>query len=66
MAKDHRLPQPHEAETAMVEVMQVRAADAPGLDPDGDLAGPGRFDRTLFDAEVAGRVDDDAAHEGGS
>jgi hypothetical protein len=47
----------------MVEIMQIRAADAPRLDADGNLAGTQRLDRALLDPEVMGRVNDDAAHE---
>jgi hypothetical protein len=46
----------------VVEVVEIRAANATGLDADGHLAGPERLDPALLDPEVAGRVDDDAAH----
>jgi hypothetical protein len=38
MTEDHGLAHPHGAEAAMVEIMQIRSADAAGLDGDLDLA----------------------------
>ena len=62
VAEDHRLAQPHGAEAAVVEVVQVGAADAAGLDRDLDLAGAGGLGRALLDAEILGGMDDDGAH----
>ena len=42
MAKNHRLAQAHGAETAMVEIMQVRAADAAEADPHPNVVGAER------------------------
>ena len=62
MAEDHRLAQPHGAEAAVVEVVQVGAADAAGLDRDLDLAGAGGLGRALLDAQILRGMDDDGAH----
>ena len=40
VAENHRLANPHRAEAAMVEVVQIGAADAAGFDGHLDLAGP--------------------------
>ena len=62
VAEDHRLAQPHGAEAAMVEVVQVGAADAPGLDRYLDFAGARCLGVALLDAQVLRGVDDDGAH----
>ena len=62
VAEDHRLAQPHGAEAAVVEVVQVGAADAAGLDRDLDLAGAGGLGLALLDAEILRGMDDDGAH----
>ncbi len=64
MAKDQRLAHADRAEAAMQIVMQVRAADAAGLDLDADLPRTGFADRDLVDAEVLFGMDDDGAHGG--
>jgi hypothetical protein len=38
VTEDHGLAHPHGAEATMVEIMQIRSADAAGLDGDLDLA----------------------------
>ena len=62
VAEHHRLPKPHGAETAVVIVMQVRAADAAALDGDRHLAGSRCFFPMIFDAEVQGLMYDDGFH----
>jgi hypothetical protein len=62
MTEDHRLAHPHGAEAAMVEVVQIRSADAAGLDGYLDLAGGGRLDFAFLDPEVAGCMNDDGFH----
>jgi hypothetical protein len=46
----------------MVEVVQIRSADAAGLDGDFDLTDGGRFNFAFLDPEVAGRMNDDGFH----
>ena len=64
MAENQRLLQADRAEPAMLVIMQVRAADAAGLDANFHLAGAGAgsggADR--FDAQVMRRMDDGGAH----
>jgi hypothetical protein len=60
VAEHHRLLDPHGAEAAMVEIVQVRAADAARLDRDADLVGSGRDRRHGLDPQVLRGVDDDA------
>ena len=62
MPEDHRLAEPDRAEAAVVEIMQVRPADAAGLDRDLDLAGSGGLGLALLDPEVLRGMDDDGAH----
>ena len=62
MAEDHRLLQPDRAETAMVIVVQIRAADAADGERHADFAGSGRSRFRRFDPEVFGVVNDDGAH----
>ena len=38
VAEDHRLPDPHRAEAALVVIMQVRTADPAGGNADADFA----------------------------
>jgi hypothetical protein len=62
MAKDHRLAQAHSAKTAVVEIVEIRAADASEADPDANLvqANLGRVD--LLDPQVLRGIGDDGAH----
>ena len=62
VTEDHRLLDPHRAETAMLVIVQVGAADAAGFDRDLDLAGSGFGECGGLHAQVLGSVDDDGAH----
>ena len=62
MAQDQRFAHPDRAETAMQVVMQVRAADAAGLDADADVERTEIGRCRLFDAQILFGVDDDCAH----
>jgi hypothetical protein len=64
VAEDHRLPDPHRAEAAVVEVVQIRAADAAGADADLDVARPEVRDGRRFDPKVVRGVDDDGERHG--
>jgi hypothetical protein len=58
----HRLLQPDGAEAAVIVVVQVRPANAAGLDPNPDIAGPKGCGCYFFNAKVFGSMDDNAAH----
>ena len=62
MAKDHRLAQAHGAETAMVEIMKIGAADAPEANPHPNLVGANVGRGDLFDPQVLRGMGDDGAH----
>ncbi|MND39747.1 hypothetical protein D3C80_304730 [compost metagenome] len=62
MAKDHRLTHAHGAETAVIVIMQVGAADAARLDGDLDLSRAGLFVRPFLDPQILRRVDDNRFH----
>ena len=62
MTEDHRLAHPHRAEAAMVEIMQIRSADAAGLDGDLDLSRTGRLGFAFLDPKIAGGMNDDGFH----
>ena len=62
MAEDHRLLQPHGAEAAMLEVVQVGAADAAAAHLDAQLARQRRRGFDLLDAQVVGGVDHECFH----
>src|SRR5580704_11713610 len=49
MAKDHRLAQAHGAKTAMVEIMEIGAADAAEANPHPNLVGADVWRGDLFD-----------------
>lgn len=60
--EDHRFAHPHRAEAAVVEVVQVRPANAARLDGDLDLPRSGQLLLMLLDAQIAGGMDDDCLH----
>jgi len=62
VTEDHGLAHPHGAEATMVEIMQIRSADAASLDSDLDLARTGRLWFALLDPKIAGRMNDDGFH----
>ena len=62
VTEDHRLAHPHRAEAAMVEIMQIRSADAAGLDGDLDLSRTGCLGFALLDPQIASRMNDDGFH----
>ena len=62
MAQNHRLPEPDNAEAAMIVVMQIRAANAAGGKPDRNLAWTRLFLGMRLDAQVAGLMNDDCTH----
>jgi hypothetical protein len=62
VAEDHRLLQPHSAEAAVEIVVQVRAADAAGLDPHLDIVRAERRQRHGFDPQVFRCVQHGGAH----
>ena len=62
MAKDHRLAQAHSAKAAMVEIMEIGAADASEANPHPDLAGANLSHGDLFDPQVFRGIGDDGAH----
>ena len=64
MPEDHRLFQANRSEPAVVVVMEIGAADAPGRQPQPDLTRPRLALGDLFDADVLGRVDDNGFHRG--
>ncbi len=64
VAQHHRLLDADGAEAAMLEIVQVRAADAALAYPDPDLAGlRTRLGGDGFDPQVFGGVDDKCFHE---
>ena len=62
VTEDHGLAHPHGAEAAMVEIMQIRSADAAGLDGDLDLSFTCGLRFAFLDPKVAGGVNDDGFH----
>ena len=62
MAEDHRLAHADRAEAAMQIVVQVRAADAAGLDPHAHVARPELGRGRRLDAQVLLGMDDDGTH----
>ncbi|MGX0995178.1 hypothetical protein AB7M38_002470 [Bradyrhizobium diazoefficiens] len=62
MAQRHRLLDAHDAEAAVMVVMQVRAADAAIGDLDADLARAGCRIGIAVDPQVFRGVNDDGAH----
>ncbi len=62
MAEDHGLAYAHRAEASILIVVEVRAANAAGFDGDFDLARACLAGIALFDAQVAGSVNDDGFH----
>jgi hypothetical protein len=62
MAEDHRLAQAHGAKTAVVEVMEIGAADAPEGDSHRNLAGANLRRGHVFDPQVLRSIGDDGAH----
>src|SRR6185437_8803103 len=62
MAKDHRLAQAHSAEAAMVEIMEIGAADASEANPHPNLARANFRRGDLFDPKVLRGIGDDGAH----
>ena len=63
MAKDHGLLQANYAEAAMVEVMQVRAANAADCKFDRNLPRRRHINGALFNAKIFGSVNDDGFHQ---
>ena len=63
VAQHHRLLDAHGAEAAMLEVVQVRAADAACAHAHLQLMRLERRRVDLFNAQVAGGVDDEGFHE---
>src|SRR6266481_4790686 len=62
VTEDHRLAHSHRAETAMVEIMQIRSADTAGLDGDLDLSRTGCLGLAFLDPKIAGSMNDDGFH----
>ncbi len=63
VTQDHRFLQANGAETAVVVVMQIRAANATGGHTNQHFASA-RFRRfALLHTEIAGGMDDDGLHE---
>ena len=62
MAKDHRLAQAHNAKTAVVEVMEIGAADASEANPHQNFVGADLGRGHLFDPQVLRGIGDDGAH----
>ena len=63
MAEDHRLLQPHVAETAIVEIVKIGTADAACGERDLHLARAGRLFGAILDPQIPGGMDDDALHD---
>ena len=62
MAQHHRLAQTHGAETAVVVIVQIRAANSARRQPDLDFAGTGSFNGPLLNAKIFCGVNDDRFH----
>jgi len=62
VAEHHRLLDAHGAEAAMLVVVQVRPADAAAAHAHAQLAGPDLGRGHVFDAQIAGGVDDESVH----
>ena len=62
MAEDHGLLDPHRTEAAMLEVVQVGAADAAGAHAHPELLGPDLRRLDVLDAEIAGGVNHECIH----
>jgi len=64
VAQHHGLLQAHRAKAAMLEVMQIRAANAAVCDVDAHLLGAEGIGGKGFDAQIHGGVTDEGLHEG--
>ncbi len=62
MAEDHRLAHADRAEATMQIVMQVRAADAAGLDPHAHVARPELRSGRRLDPQILLGMNDDGTH----
>ena len=62
VAEDHGFFEADRAEAAVVEIVQVRAADAAGSEADLDLTGAGGFFSVVFKAQIARGVDCEGFH----
>ena len=63
MPQRHRLSDPDRAESAVMVIMQVRAADAAGGDFYAHFVRTGRGIGNIVDPEVFRGMDDDGSHE---
>jgi hypothetical protein len=62
VAKNHRLAEAHGSKPAVVEIVQVRAADAAEGDAHANVARAERRDSCLLDPQVLRRMGDHSAH----
>src|SRR5262245_61032516 len=62
VAQNHRLANPHRTEAAVVEIVEIGAANAARLDSDLDLARPHFLRLAILDPQVARGVNDDGFH----
>jgi hypothetical protein len=62
VAQHHGLLETDGAESAVLVVVQVRAADAAGAHAHADLSRPDRRRRNVFNAKVTGTMDDECVH----
>src|SRR5690606_28987223 len=62
VAEDHRLAQPHSAEAAVVEIMQVGTANAAALYANQHFSASRSVGRAILDAQILLSVDDDGSH----
>jgi hypothetical protein len=62
VSQDHRMLDPYSAKTAMVVIVQVRAADSSCGDSDSNLPRTGRLRGPIIKPDVVGCVNDDRFH----
>ena len=60
MAQHHRLLDPHGAETAIMVIMQIGAANAATFDPDLDIMRPHGRQRDILHPQIMRRMDNDS------